>query len=94
MDYTTFGNTGLSVSVMGVGCGGPSRVGKSTNKSEEDSVAVIRTALEAGVNFIDTAEAYETEEIVAKALQGYDRDDFVISTKRRYKDGITPALLR
>ncbi len=94
MDYTTFGNTGLSVSVMGVGCGGPSRVGKNTNKSEAESVAVIREALDAGVNFIDTAEAYGTEEIVAKALEGYDRDQFVISTKKSYRDGITVASLR
>ena len=94
MDYTTFGNTGLSVSVMGVGCGGPSRVGQSTNKSTEESVAVIRTALDAGVNFIDTAEAYGTEEIVAQALEGYDRDQFVISTKKSYKKGITTASLR
>jgi len=41
MDYTTLGRTGLKVTVMGVGCGGPSRVGKNTGKTESESVAVV-----------------------------------------------------
>ena len=94
MDYTTFGRTGLTVSVMGLGCGGPSRVGQSTDKSEAESVAVIRAALDAGVNFIDTAEAYGTEPLVGAALQGVDRDAVVISTKKSYRKGISPASLR
>ncbi len=94
MDYTTFGRTGLAVSVMGLGCGGPSRVGKATDKTEAESIAVIRAAIDAGVNFIDTAEAYGTEHLVGAALQGVDRDDIVISTKKRYRDGISPASLR
>lgn len=38
MDYVTFGRTGLPVSVMGLGCGGSSRIGQSTRKSEADSI--------------------------------------------------------
>lgn len=94
MDYTTFGRTGLTVSVMGLGSGGPSRVGQSTDKSEAESVAVIRAALDAGVNFIDTAEAYGTEPLVGAALQGVDRDAVVLSTKKSYRKGISPASLR
>jgi hypothetical protein len=37
MDYTTFGRTGLKVSVMGLGCGGPSRIGQSSDKSEAEA---------------------------------------------------------
>jgi L-galactose dehydrogenase len=90
MDYTTLGRTGLQVSVMGVGCGGPSRVGQSTGRSEDESVKVIRAALDAGVNFIDTSEAYRTEGIVGRAIAGLDRSSLVLSTKKRTGEGITP----
>lgn len=82
MDFTTLGRTGLRVSVMGLGCGGPSRLGQSQGKSEAESIAVVQRALELGVNFIDTAEAYGTEAIVGKALAGVPRDQVVISTKK------------
>jgi aryl-alcohol dehydrogenase-like predicted oxidoreductase len=94
MDYTTFGRTSLNVSVMGLGCGGPSRIGQSTGSDEAASVNIIRTALDAGVNFLDTAEAYNTEEIVGKALQGVDRSKVVISTKKSYRKAISPQLVR
>ena len=42
MEYTTLGRTGLRVSVMGLGCGGPSRIGRSTGSSEAEQVAIIR----------------------------------------------------
>jgi L-galactose dehydrogenase len=94
VDYVTFGKTGLQVSVMGLGCGGPSRIGRSSNKEEAESIAIVRQALEAGVNFIDTAEAYQTESMVGAALAGIDRSRVVISTKKSYRQGISPALVR
>jgi aryl-alcohol dehydrogenase-like predicted oxidoreductase len=75
---------------MGLGCGGPSRVGQSTGKSEAESVAVVRQALEAGINFIDTAEAYNTEAIVGQAIKGFDRSTLVLSTKKRTRQRPTP----
>lgn len=90
MDYTTLGRTGLQVSVMGVGCGGPSRIGKNTGKSIDESVSVIRAALESGVNFIDTAEGYRTEDIVGEAIKGFDRSSIVISTKKSTSGNTTP----
>ena len=45
MDYTTLGKTGLKVSVAGLGCGGNSRIGQGSGKSEDESVALIRRAL-------------------------------------------------
>ena len=81
MDYKPLGKTGLNVSVAGLGCGGNSRLGLGRGASFDDCVAVVRTAVDLGVNFIDTAEAYGTEEIVGSAIRSYDRDKLVISTK-------------
>ena len=94
METKILGRTGLAVTVMGVGCGGPSRAGQSTGKSEAESVAVVRTALDAGINFIDTAEAYRTEAIAGQAIRGLDRSKLVISTKKSGGRNITPAGLR
>nr|MDO8109598.1 aldo/keto reductase [Candidatus Sigynarchaeota archaeon] len=82
MEYTTLARTGLKVSKMGLGCGGPSRIGKNTGKSESESISIIRQALDAGINFIDTAESYRTEKIVGKAIQGHNRASVVLSTKK------------
>ena len=84
METRILGRTGLKVSVMGLGAGGPSRLGQSGEvRSEAESINLVLQALDAGVNFIDTAEAYRTEEIVGKALAQRDRDSVVISTKKR-----------
>lgn len=86
MDQVTLGRTGLRVGVMGLGAGGHSRLGQSQGKSEADSIAVVRRALELGVNLIDTAEGYKTEPIIAKALKGVPRDAYVLSTKKGPRD--------
>ena len=62
MQYTTLGRTGLKVSVAGLGCGGFSKLGLGTGHSAEHAVGIIRQALDLGVNLIDTAAAYGTEE--------------------------------
>jgi L-galactose dehydrogenase len=79
---------------MGFGCGGFSRAGQGTGKSEAESVAIVREALDAGINFVDTAEAYRTEAIVGQAIRGLDRDRIVISTKKSTGKPITPADVR
>ena len=81
MTYTTLGRTGLRVSVAGLGCGGFSRLGQGHGSSVAQSIGVVRAALDAGVNFIDTAEHYGTEDIVGQALKPSERDQVVISTK-------------
>jgi aryl-alcohol dehydrogenase-like predicted oxidoreductase len=81
MQYTTLGRTGLSVSVAGLGCGGFSRLGMGTGHSAEHAVGIIRAALDLGVNLIDTAAVYETEEVVGTALKGAARDSVVVCTK-------------
>jgi L-galactose dehydrogenase len=84
MNYTILGRTGLKVSVAGLGCGGPSRLGMRDNKSDKEAVALVRQAVDLGVNFLDTAEVYGTEEIVGKAIGGIPRDRIVISTKKKF----------
>src|SRR3954452_19829424 len=81
MEYTTLGRTGLRVSVAGLGCGGFSRLGLGTGKSEEDEIGIIRAALDLGVNLFDTAAAYGTEPVLGKALRGIGREQVVICTK-------------
>lgn len=81
MSYTTLGRTGLKVSVAGLGCGGFSRLGQGHGSSVAQSIDVVRAALNAGVNFLDTAEHYRTEDIVGQALKPSERDQVVISTK-------------
>ena len=89
MDYKTLGRTGLKVSTMGLGSGGSSRVGQRTGKTEAESIAIVRQALNSGINIIDTAEAYHTEEIVGKAIKDIDRDSIVLSTKKTVFEGIS-----
>ncbi|MEK7341686.1 MAG: aldo/keto reductase [Candidatus Binatota bacterium] len=84
MEYTILGRSGLKVSVAGLGCGGPSRLGLRNNKTEKESIALVRQALDMGVNLLDTAEVYGTEEIVGKALEGIPRDRVIISTKKAF----------
>jgi len=83
MEYTTLGRTGLTVSVAGLGCGGPSRLGmRNDSQSANHAVALVRQAIDLGVNFLDTAQNYETEAIVGKAIAGIPRERLVISTKK------------
>jgi aryl-alcohol dehydrogenase-like predicted oxidoreductase len=85
MQYTTLGRTGLRVSVAGLGCGGGSRLGMRSGKSEAESVALVRQAIDLGVNFLDTAAAYGTEAIVGKAIKGMPRDRVVVATKAQIR---------
>jgi aryl-alcohol dehydrogenase-like predicted oxidoreductase len=92
MEYTTLGKTGLKVSVIGLGCGGPSRLGLRNNSdSQERAIGIVRQAIDLGVNFIDTAQSYGTEGIVGKAIAGIPRDRLVISTKKTLPDAGQPS---
>lgn len=90
MQTTTLGATGRTVSVAGFGCGGSSRLGLSQGASEDDAVRLVRAAVDQGVTFFDTAEAYGTEEVVGRALAGLDPDTVTVSTKGTYRsaDGL------
>ncbi len=80
MKYRTLGRTGLKVSPL---CLGAMMFGGWGNRDHDDSVRIIHAALDAGINFVDTADVYsagESEEIVGKAIAGR-RDDVVVATK-------------
>lgn len=72
---------------MGLGGGGPSRLGSSWDSGDPE--AVVRRAVELGINFIDTSEVYGTEEAVGRGIGGTKRDDLILSTKFMYRqDGV------
>jgi len=80
MQYRTLGRTGIKVSPY---CLGAMMFGKLGNPDHEDAARIIHKGLDAGINFIDTADRYsagESEEIVGKALKGR-RDNVVLATK-------------
>jgi len=81
MIYRTLGRTGLKVSAAGLGGGGFSRLGLAKGKTEAEVVALIRLALDLGVNIIDTAASYGTEAVIGQALKSVRRDRLVITTK-------------
>ena len=81
MHYTTLGRTGMRVSIAGLGCGGFSRLGLGTGGDEAGAIAIIRQAIELGVNLFDTAASYGTEAVLGKAIKSAPRDSVVICTK-------------
>ncbi len=97
MEYTKLGNSGLEVSKICLGCmsfGEPERGYPSWSLPEEQSMEVIKKALEVGVNFFDTANIYSagsSEEILGKAIKKYaKRENVVIATKVRFRTGEGP----
>ncbi len=77
----TLGRTGVRVSPL---CLGAMMFGGWGNEDRDDCIRIIHRALDAGINFIDTADVYargESEEIVGKALAGGRRDNVVLATK-------------
>jgi aryl-alcohol dehydrogenase-like predicted oxidoreductase len=89
MKYRTLGRTGIKVSPY---CLGAMMFGAVGNPDHDDSIRIIHKALDAGINFIDTADAYsrgESEEIVGKALKGR-RDDVVLASKVHIPMGEDP----
>ena len=81
IEYRKLGSTGVRVSPL---CLGAMMFGAWGNTDHEDSIRIIHRALDAGINFIDTADVYsrgESEEIVGKALAGGRRDTVVLATK-------------
>jgi aryl-alcohol dehydrogenase-like predicted oxidoreductase len=81
ISYRDLGSTGIKVSPL---CLGAMMFGAWGNTDHDDSLRIIHRALDAGINFIDTADVYsrgESEQIVGKALAGGRRDSVVLATK-------------
>ena len=88
MEYRSLGRTGMHVSPL---CLGAMMFGAWGEPDHETSVKVIHRALDAGINFIDTADVYsqgESETIVGKALAGGRRDDVILATKVHGQMGV------
>ena len=88
MQKRILGKSGLEVSALGLGCMGLT-FGYGTATNEADAIALIQKAVELGVTFFDTAEAYSqggNEDLVGKALKPY-RSKVVIATKFGFKNG-------
>ncbi len=75
------------MSVLGLGGGGHSRLGQSQQANAEASHRIVQRAVDRGVTFIDTAEAYGTEELIGDALRQVRRDEIVLSTKKSMTEG-------
>jgi aryl-alcohol dehydrogenase (NADP+) len=89
MQYRSLGRTGIKVSPY---CLGAMMFGAIGNPDHDGSIQIIHKALDAGINFIDTADAYsrgESEVIVGKALKGR-RDNVVLATKAHHPMGDDP----
>src|SRR5579885_480253 len=101
MEYRSFGRTGEKVSVIGMGTYyDPLWIFISAvtryRRHKERSLQAIKTGLRNGINFIDTAELYYTEEMVGEAIKDFKRDELFIATKVSYPyhfsyDGIIRA---
>jgi L-galactose dehydrogenase len=74
------GGTGLKTSVIGIGAGGPSRLGLAYGRSRENALALLRAGLERGINFFDSAPTYGTEDIIGEAVKDC-RSKVILSTK-------------
>ena len=76
MHYRTLGRTGLRVSVLSQGTGGPSMFGQKSGLGHAEQNRLIRGCLDLGINLFDTHEGYaDSERILGRALKGVPRDD-------------------
>jgi len=80
MEFVRLGRTNEQVSVVGLGCGGHSRLGMARGASTAEAASIVRRAIELGINFIDTALVYGTEEAVGLGIEGR-RNEVFLSTK-------------
>ena len=88
MQYRTLGRTGLKVSLVSYGSGGPSKLGQNTGLSSAEQDRLIQRCLDLGINFFDTSEAYgDSEVILGRTLSRAAEGSYVLATKCRYKNG-------
>ena len=82
MEYRRLGRTNLRVSLLGLGSGGRSQLGQAHGVEQAGITAIVRRALDMGVNVIDTSPEYgDSEALLGNALAGVPRDSYVMCTK-------------
>ena len=88
MQYRPLGKSGINVSLMSLGTGGPSQFGQRSGVDDAGRKRLVERALDLGVNFFDTSEQYgASEDLLGKALDGVPRDRYYLATKWSYKKG-------
>src|ERR1051326_8761865 len=92
MQTVRLGRTNAEVSVAGLGCGGPSKLGMARGADVHHAAGVARRALDLGVSFIDTAGIYGTEEAVGEGIAGR-RAQVFLSTKATPRSADDAALI-
>lgn len=91
MKFRTLGRTGLRVSLVGFGTGGPSGFGQAQNFTQIQQTALVNKALDLGINLFDTSSMYgDSEEILGRALVGIPRDSYFLSTKWGHSSSWSP----
>lgn len=84
MEYRTLGASDLDISTIGFGCWAMGKTFWGDDVVDEDSIAAVKVALEAGINFYDTAQVYglgHSETVLGQALKDYPRDQVIIASK-------------
>ena len=102
MEYTTLKKTDIEISAVGLGTNAVGGHNLYDGLNEEDGRQMVRTAIEHGITFIDTADSYghgRSEELVGEVLKDYGRNQYVLATKggsdwRTNTKNISPAYLR
>lgn len=92
MQYRILGRTGLKVSLLGFGTGGPSVFGQEAGISAEQQRALVKRCFDLGINVFDTAHGYKDSEVqLGRALAGIPRDSYVLSSKWSHTEWKSPA---
>lgn len=82
MQYRNLGSTGLDISILSLGSGGPNQFGQKKYVPRPRITDLVRLSIEIGINFFDTAPTYgESEAILGDALRDVPRDGFMVATK-------------
>ncbi len=82
MRYRMLGKTGLKVSLLSFGSGGPSQLGQNTGLSKQQQQRLVARVMDLGINLIDSSEAYgDSEKILGESLKSIPRDSYIIATK-------------
>ncbi len=88
MQNRALGRSGIDVSLLSLGTGGASQFGQKTGVDDAGRKRLVHAALDNGVNLFDTSEQYgRSEELLGNALEGVQRDRYLLATKWSYRPG-------
>ncbi len=92
MQYRTLGRTGLKVSLLGFGTGGPRKFGQDSDVTFEQQKSLVHHCLDQGINLFDTAQGYgDSELLLGRTLEGVARERYVLSSKWDHTEWKSPS---